>query len=385
MKKLIALALAAMMVLSLGAALGETLEEITGGGAFASPKTMYVNTANGRRLNVRSEPRVVKTNLLGRLDSGTKVTVLGTVVINGDWVVIQYKKGPNGVAYVQARYLSENKPSGSSKKTTPAQKTDEQKKKEANMAELNRQLASARPVAEPFMIVVRPSRTSGWVNFRVGPGVAASLITSMGDGRELKVIGETDKWYQAIDTVTGKTGYISKNYVSILPKAAEPATPDKTQMGRLAVNGEFALQCRLPSGYTMQLINALGAKITAFITSPDPEKPILQLSIAFDETYSDVDRMNDLTDEDLAALEATFTDMNEVDISYRTTAYGTKLLVARETGADTDFVDIMSVYKGYFIEFVMSPSAQAANPVLTDAQIAMCVDFLSELDFVPVE
>jgi hypothetical protein len=95
--------------------------------------------------------------------------------------------------------------------------------------------------------------------------------------------------------------------------------------------------------------------------------------------------MNDLTDEDLAALEATFTDMNEVDISYRTTAYGTKLLVARETGADTDFVDIMSVYKGYFIEFVMSPSAQAANPVLTDAQIAMCVDFLSELDFVPVE
>ena len=109
-------------------------------------------------------------------------------------------------------------------------------------------------------------------------------------------------------------------------------------MGRLAVNGEFALQCRLPSGYTMQLINALGAKITAFITSPDPGKPILQLSIAFDETYSDVDRMNDLTDEDLAALEATFTDMNEVDISYRTTAYGTKLLVARETGADTDFV-----------------------------------------------
>ena len=67
------------------------------------------------------------------------------------------------------------------------------------------------------------------------------------------------------------------------------------------------------------------------------------------------------------------------------TAYGTKLLVARETGSDTDFVDILTVYKGYSIEFVMTPNPEASVQELTDAQIQMCVDFLSELDFVEVK
>ena len=75
--------------------------------------------------------------------------------------------------------------------------------------------------------------------------------------------------------------------------------------------------------------------------------------------------------------------MNDVEMSYRTTAYGTKLLVVREVGSDTDFVDILSVYKGYLIEFVMTPNSQAASQTLTDQQIKMCVDFLSELDFIP--
>ena len=92
--------------------------------------------------------------------------------------------------------------------------------------------------------------------------------------------------------------------------------------------------------------------------------------------------MNDLGEEDLKVLEATFTDMNEVEISYQETAYGTKLLIAKEVGDDTDFVDILSVYKGYSIEFVMTPNPEAKAQALTDEQIGMCIDFLSELDFV---
>ena len=67
------------------------------------------------------------------------------------------------------------------------------------------------------------------------------------------------------------------------------------------------------------------------------------------------------------------------------TAYGTKLLVAREVGDDTDFVDTLFGYKGYSIEFVMSPNPNAKNQMLTDDQVQMCVDFLSELDFIPVK
>ena len=64
------------------------------------------------------------------------------------------------------------------------------------------------------------------------------------------------------------------------------------------------------------------------------------------------------------------------------TAYGTLLLIARENGNDTDFMDIMTIYKGYSIEFVMSPNPNAASQALSDQQVQMCIDFLSNLDFV---
>ena len=178
---------------------------------------------------------------------------------------------------------------------------------------------------------------------------------------------------------TGKTGFVSKNYVTVLAKAVPP---EKQQMGKLNVNGEFTLQCLLPEGYSMQMINSMGTAISAFISSQNVEKPILQLSIVFDELYADVDRLNDLSDEQLKIPENSFTEMNDVEIKYMYTSYGTKLLVAKEIGDDTDFVDFFSVYKGYSIEFVMTPNPQAKSQALTDAQIQMCVDFLSELDFV---
>ena len=349
-----------------------TLEEMLGLNSGEWPKTMYVYTENRGKLNVRSEPKS-GDNVVDQLDYGTEVIVESPVVINPEWSCIRNKKAPGGIGYVMTRYLVNNKPSD-------ADKIAEEQERKANLEELNRQLKSARSLETPLMLSVRASRASGWVNFRVGPGVAADRISSLPDGRELKAIGETDKWYQAIDLETGKTGYISKGYVTVLGAVKEE--PAKEQMGKLVVNGEFALQCQLPEGYTMQLINTLGTKIVAFITSEDTEKPILQLSIAFDELFANVDRMNDLTEEALKGLEESFTEMNDVEISYKETAYGTKLLIAREVGDDTDFVDILSVYKGYSIEFVMTPNPDAKNQTLTEAQIQMCIDFLSELDFV---
>ncbi len=378
-KKIVSFLLAVMMMITaLSAALaeGQTVEELLGINPSDWPKTMYVYTENGGKLNVRREPKT-GDNVIDQLEYGTEVVVEMLVVINTDWACIRNQKGENGIGYVMTRYLVNTQPSD-------AKQRAEEAERKKNLEELNRQLASAKAVDQPFMIAVRASRASGWVNFRVGPGVAADRIASLPDGREMKVIGETAKWYQAIDTESGKTGYVSKNYVTVLGPVKEDA-PAKAQMGKLNVNGEFSLQCQLPEGYTMQLINTLGTKISAFITSEDTQKPILQLSIAFDELFASVERMNDLTDEALKGLEGTFTEMNEVDISYKETAYGTKLLIARETGDDTDFVDILSVYKGYSIEFVMTPNPAAKDQVLTDAQIQMCIDFLSELDFIPAE
>jgi len=384
-KQMIVFLLAAVLLvtaLPMAWALGEepegapvTLEEMMGLNSGNWPKTMYVYTENKGKLNVRSEPKS-GDNVVDQLEYGTEVIVESPVVINPDWSCIRNKKAPGGIGYVMTRYLVNKKPSD-------AAKVAEEKERKANLEELNRQLKSARPLETPLMLSVRASRASGWVNFRVGPGVAADRIASLPDGRELKAIGETDKWYQAVDQETGKTGYVSKSYVTVLgPVKENNAAPAKEQMGKLNVNGEFALQCQLPEGYSMQLINTLGTKIVAFITSEDTEKPVLQLSIAFDELFANVDRMNDLPQDALKGLEESFTEMNDVEISYKETAYGTKLLVAKEVGDDTDFVDILSVYKGYSIEFVMTPNPSAKNQTLTDAQIQMCIDFLSELDFV---
>jgi len=348
------------------------LEELMGLNSGEWPKTMYVYTENKGTLNVRSEPKS-GDNVIDKLEYGTEVIVESPVVIDPEWSCIRNKKAKDGIGYVMTRYLVNSKPGDTDKVLA-------EKERKANLEELNRQMASARSLETPLLIVVRATRTSGWINFRVGPGVAADRIASLPDGRELKAIGETDKWYQAIDSESGKTGYISKNYVTVLGTVKEE--PAKAQMGKLNVNGEFALQCQLPEGYSMQLINTLGTKISAFITSEDKEKPVLQLTIAFDELFADVDRMNDLPEEALKGLEESFSEMNDVEITYTETAYGTKLLIAREVGDDTDFVDILSVYKGYSIEFVMTSNPEAKDQALTDAQIQMCIDFLSELDFV---
>ena len=119
------------------------------------------------------------------------------------------------------------------------------------------------------------------------------------------------------------------------------------------------------------------------LVAEDEQRPQMMLTIAFDEMFANVDRMNDLSAEELETLKASFTDLNEVEFTEAETAAGTKLLVAKETGNDEDFVSIISLYKGYSIEFVLYPNPKAASQVLTDVQIQTGIEFLSNLDFIP--
>ena len=343
---------------------------------------MYVYTENGKTVNVRSTPdSSSNANIIGRLQYGEKVMV--EFINSTGWGVIMYK---GHEAYVMGRFLRDNPP-GPKPTQSPEQKEAEERKTEQD--KLNKELKSEKEIAEPYYIGVRATRTSGWVNFRVGPSKITSRIASLPDGKELIAIGETTNWFRARDPETQKVGYIHKNYAAKLNRKVIEApvmTGDGTeQLGTLNVNGAFDLSCKLPEGYHLQVVNRRGTSIVASVLSDDMTRPQLYLSIAYDETYGDVDRMNDLSDEQLAVLEESFKDMNDVEISYRQTGYGTKLLVARETGADTDFVDILTVYKGYFIEFNMTPNPMTANQTLTDEQVRMCIDFLTNVNFTPVQ
>ncbi len=163
--------------------------------------------------------------------------------------------------------------------------------------------------------------------------------------------------------------------------AAAAETAEKTYLATVDMNGAFQLQCALPEGYEIEEIESTGASYVA-IFAADENRPLLTLSIAYNELYSDAFRMNDLDAEALALIEESFQAEDDVKISYTETSYGTKLMMIQEADGSVDYVDFYSVYLGYEIEIVVV--AQDKNG-LTDAQIQMVVDFLSDLDFVEAE
>ena len=351
---------------------------------------MYVKTDNGKDLTVRAQPNK-KAQALGKVKYGQEVIVDWSYAGNDGWSKIMW--GAAGDGYVQTRYLVDEDP-GPYKKATKApatpKPTKDPKKEAAELKKqqdaLNKELKSEKEI-EPCYIAVRPSRSTGMVNFRVGPSTITTKITTFPSGKELIALGETKNWWRARDPETGKVGYIFKNLTVKLDKklVTEEAQDATQKLGKLSVNGEFELICKLPVDYKIQVVDMKGERIFASILSDDMTKPEMYLRISYDELYGEVDRMNDMSAEDLAVLENSFTSDNEVEISYRETGYGTKLLVAKEIGSGADSVSILSVYKGYLVEFEMTPRANAANQTLNEEQIQMCIDFLTNVDFNPIK
>ena len=347
---------------------------------------MYVKTSNGKSIKIYSEPSKKSSNI-GRVGYGDAVEVDWSYAGNDGWSRILLGVAGHPYGYIQTRYLTDKDP-GPYKKPTKAPKTPKptkDPKKEAE--ELKKQQEELNKELKSYYITVNPTRASGWINFRVGPSTITSKITSYPANKELIVLGETKTWLRAKDPDTGKIGYIYKKYTAKLNKqvvvAEEAAGTEK--LGKLSVNGEFEITCKLPQDYKLQVVDVRGENIIASVTSEDITKPQMYLSIAYDELYGEVERMNDLSDEELAVLEDSFKEMDQVEIEYRQTGLGTKLMVVREVGNGQKFIDILSVYKGYFVEFNMTPNPNAAVQDLTEEQIQMAIQFLTNVMFEPVK
>ena len=160
---------------------------------------------------------------------------------------------------------------------------------------------------------------------------------------------------------------------------------EKEYMATISMNGVFELRCAIPEGYKLETLtqDENVSQQLFVIRTEQKDLPDMFLSIAFDEMYADVERLNDMSEEDKAALLATWSEEDKVEYSIVMTDYGTELFLIREVEGTTDFATFFTIYKGYEIEFLLA-SPNGTNG-LTEEQIRKALKFLSDLDFVEPE
>ena len=170
--------------------------------------------------------------------------------------------------------------------------------------------------------------------------------------------------------------------------AATAETAETGRKGEMTVDGKFTIRWSEPEYYEMNNLQSDAEGLMIMTLTPDEEhqnQPMMTVCIALNEMYYDVERLNDLPDEELAILEDTFREEDEVEISYMETDKGTRLLVAKEVRDGVDYVDFYTIYQGYEFELVMTQTRENAGTPITDAQIDTAVKFLSDLEFEAVK
>ena len=170
--------------------------------------------------------------------------------------------------------------------------------------------------------------------------------------------------------------------VSMLLGCAALAETEKASLGVVNVNGAFELKCALPEGYSLEVLFSETHFCLASVNPEDETKPTLMISVAYNELYSDVERINDLDEETLKRIEDSFRDEDDVEITSMETAYGTRLMVVMEVSDSVDYLDFYTIYKGYEVELVLIHANEGES--ITEAEIQMAVKFLSDMDFVSV-
>jgi hypothetical protein len=165
--------------------------------------------------------------------------------------------------------------------------------------------------------------------------------------------------------------------------AMAEATAEKESLGVLKVVGAFDIKYSpLPDDYKIDVYLQNDMTLIANISTTKKELPKMGLIIAFNDEWSDTERLNDVSDEDMEAIkDSFFEEYDEVEFDIKETNAGTKLLIAKIPGGQDAY--IYTIYKGHELEMHLIPGDEEGE--LNDADIERVVAFLSDMDFVPVE
>ena len=169
--------------------------------------------------------------------------------------------------------------------------------------------------------------------------------------------------------------------VSMLAGCTALAETEKTSLGVVDVNGAFELKCALPEGYSVEVLFNETQYCLASVNPKDAAKPTLMISVAYNELYSNVEQINDLDEETLKNIENSFREEDDVEINYMETAYGTRLMVVKEVSDGVDYLDFYTICKGYEVELVLIHTTDGETIPITDEEIQMAIQFLSDMDF----
>ena len=163
--------------------------------AFADHATgfgieMWVNCADGRRLNVREEPQI-KGRLITRYDCGTKVSVLRDA--GNGWVYITDGKSSG---YAMQKFLQEKKPG----KYEITERSD-------RFSEVTPYTVCAKALND---------KTTNSVGLRVKPNKTSQAIRRLAAGDQLQVIAHGKTWSKVVDPMTGRIGFVANDYITII-------------------------------------------------------------------------------------------------------------------------------------------------------------------------
>lgn len=156
---------------------------------YGTTAELYAND----NVNIRLEPST-EADILGSLSTGDKVTVVGET---SQWFKVNIS---GNIGYINKAYLV-NTP------TTSAPQTDETQAAVSDSTKIDAELGSYIDYGTSYDYY-----TTTDVNLRSQPGTDSGVLSGLGGGTAVSVIGETDNWF--VVSVNGVTGYISKSYIS---------------------------------------------------------------------------------------------------------------------------------------------------------------------------
>ena len=183
MKKILGIMMVLMMVIGLMVPVFASAESVKG------HSEMWVNTADGKTLNVREQPSK-SGKVLYRVECGTKLHIVEDT--DNDWARV-YADGKSK-GYVMKKFLVASKPG---KYEMTEREDDFKSVKSYTVVALSRTKNSAESVG-----------------LRTKPNKTATAIRRLMAGDELTVIAVGKTWSKVKDPQTGKTGYVANDYIT---------------------------------------------------------------------------------------------------------------------------------------------------------------------------